>query len=525
MKHLLLFSFILFICTTSCKKHQNNVEEIISEYTANTRVPSFNGYFLYGSNMGWLNHNWQDEDVADLLIGNKSKDWEGVGVNSLRPALYENFVETWGYDVRVHTFKYYFNQGSKYNVVFIGDWPCDLHREKKQYVSGVRSESYENLYEPVWIETENGKKVNENNYYAMYVYQLVQRYKNWVKFWEIKNEPDFTASQCGWTAPGTACNWWDRDPSPDELYNFHAPVQSYIRMLRVSYEVIKSVDPEAYICVGGIGYASFLDAILRNTDNPDNGKITERYPFTGGAWFDCLSFHIYPMYYVSSGFRHSDAVVASVENQTAAHIELLKKYGYGGEFPAKEIIITETNIPSKQIGNSIGSEEAQRNYLMKVAIIGQKLNIRGIYPFGVWDNKEENEYGGEYDFMGFYRPLPNSPSDAQLRLHESGVGWRTTSRLLKERRYDANETQRLNLTSDMNGAAFYSETAQDYMYVLWAKTTSDLNEKASASYFFPVSMDVKEMTIFDWTEKQYLMSGNTVNLNETPLFIKVIKAK
>ena len=519
----------LFFSTTSCTIRPNHDNEEIVQYpdsvhNANTHVPPYTGHFLYGSNMGWKNHNWRDEDVADILIGNQSRNWEGVGVNSLRPALYEFYVEDWGYDVRVNTFKYYFDRGSKFNAVFIGDVPCDRHRERKQYISGVPSESFENLYEPIWV---NGK-VNEKNYYAIYVYELAKRYKNYVKFWEIKNEPDLTPTDCGWSTSGSKCNWWDKDPSPIELINWHAPVQSYIRMLRISYEVIKSVDPEAYICIGGIGYESFLDAVLRNTDNPDKGKVTDKYPFKGGAWFDCLSFHIYPMYFLRSfgitgwnHFRHSDAATAAVAKQTDTFVDLLKKYGYGNGYPKKEMIITETNVPNKQVGDYIGSESAQRNYLVKLAITAQKKNISGVYVFGPWDNREQNENGGEYDYKGFYMPLPESPDAGKLRMHESGTAWRTTSRLLAERQYDEKETARLNLPSGIDGGAFYSKAARDFIYVLWAKTTKDLSEEASASYSFPASMGVKEITSVSWNQTETRINGNTVQLTGSPVFIRI----
>ena len=69
--------------------------------------------------------------------------------------------------------------------------------------------------------------------------------------------------------------------------------------------------------------------------------------------------------------RHSDAAAEAVINQLNAHEQVLKKYGYDGEYPKKEVIITETNIPGKQSGENIGSPEAQRNYLIKVAVLGQ----------------------------------------------------------------------------------------------------------------------------------------------------------
>jgi hypothetical protein len=300
-------------------------------------------------------------------------------------------------------------------------------------------------------------------------------------------------------------------------------------MLRISYEVIKSVDPDAYICVGGIGYASFLDAILRNTDNPDDGKVTDQYPHKGGAWFDCLSFHIYPMYFLRSWhlfgfkhFRHSDAAVEAVENQTDAYTELLEKYGYGRGYPLKEMIITETNIPNKQVGEFIGSEIAQRNYLVKLAVVAQKKRISGVYPFSPWDAKEQYENGAEYDYKGFYHPLPELPRGA-LRMHESGVAWRTTSKLLSERRYDENETKRLNLPSEIDGGAFHSAISNDYIYVLWAKTTKDMSEEASASYTFPEELKVKEMTIISWDEKETGISGNAIELTSSPIYIKTKK--
>jgi uncharacterized protein YjdB len=496
---------------------------------ANTRANPYTGCFLYGSNMQWLNQNWSDEDIADILIGNESRNWEGVGVTSLRPALYENFVETYGYDIRVNTFKYYERIGTKNNVVFIGDRPSDQHRERKQYIPGVSSESYENLYEPIWDQGENETPVNDRNYYALYVYEVVRRYKDYVRFWEIKNEPDFTyAPMCGENGPGEACNWWDMDPDPEILANLHAPVQSYIRMLRVSYEVIKSLDPDAFVCVGGIGYESFLDAILRNTDNPDGGKVTTEYPYGGGAWFDCLSYHIYPMYYLKqwSGqrfqySRYSDAAADAVVRRNNRFAGVLKKYGYdGAKYPAKEIIITETNIPNKQVGDYIGSEQSQRNYLIKVAVVAQQNGVSAIYPYCPWDFREWNENGQEYDYKGFYRPIPNAPGSGELRMHESGTGWRTMSRLLDERKYDATETARLNLPATVDGGAFYSAATGDYVYVLWARTSKDMDETASATFTFPPALNVTKMVSVSWDEKETAISGSSIRLTGDPIFVR-----
>jgi len=526
--HLYLLLCLLFLCF-ACTKSETSENPPEESKTANSLANIYSGYFLYGSNMGWLNNNWRDEDVADILVGNPSKSIEGAGVISLRPALYESFVETWGYNVRVATFQYYQTMGAKDNVVFIGDWPCEEHRERKQYTSAGVSQSYENLYEPIWNGDKDGRSINENNHYAFYVYKLAQLYKGQIKFWEIKNEPDLTPrSDLAGAAPGAAGNWWDNDPLPEQLINWYAPIQSYIRMLRISYEVIKYVDPNAFICVGGIGYHSFLDAILRNTDNPDAGKVTAIYPYKGGAWFDCLSFHCYPMYSLRSWngsgfthFRHSDAAVDALLNHLSEFDKVLRKYGYGGEYPSKEVIVTETNVPGKQVGEFVGSPQVQRNYLLKVAVMGQKNRISGIYPFGPWDNVEQSASGWEYDYMGFYKPLPNAPGGA-LRINESGVAWRTISRLLRERRYNAAETTKLSLPAGIRGAAFHSATTNDFIYVLWAATTADLSETSAATFTFPVSIVADKLNLTSWDGTTTEINGRTINLTGSPVFVGVM---
>lgn len=538
-----IFFISLFLFIVSCSDEHNPSDKPDhpdgeKAFNANQKVPVYDGLFLYGSNMG-SKTNWQDQDIADMLSGNAGKKIEGIGVNSLRPALYENFIEKYGCEIRVDAFKHYKNIGAINNTVFIGDRPSDAHREKKQYVGGQPSESFENLYEPIWDNGENGTPVNDNNYYALYVYNVVKTYSDNVRFWEIKNEPDYTYSGAGDRASGQDGNWWDADPKPEDLVNWKAPIQSYIRLLRVSYEVIKYVDPDAYICVGGIGYRSFLDAILRNTDNPDKGKVTDQYPHTGGAWFDCLSYHIYPMYYLRSwagydapgninGFRHyrnSDAAATAAIDRKNEMTDLLKKYGYdGAKYPMKEVIITETNIPHKQISDYIGSQEAQRNYAIKLAVLSQINKICGVYIYGAWDSKETSEASASpYDFMGFYKPIPESPGK-QLRPNDAGIAWRTMTGVLNNSAYDAGETGRLKLPAAVNGAAFYSNKSKDYIYVLWASTAEkDLNENASANYSFPSGMNVSKIYTRQWDNKSAQTNGSTLKLTGAPVFVKVNK--
>ena len=500
--------------------------------TANDIVPQYeNHQFIFGMNTGYKNHDWKDTDVADIILGNMSKGIIGLGANGLRPALYENFVEKYGYNIRVNEFDYYTQKGS-INTAFIGDRPSDIHRERKTYTTEGPSESYENLYTPIWKDGA----INTDNYFAYYVYRVAQLYGKNIKYWEIKNEPDFTYTQNVNRASGDGNNWWDKDPDPSDLKNLRAPIQSYIRMLRISYEVIKKQYPDACVCIGGIGYLSFLDAVLRNTDNPDKGKVTTQYPLKGGAWFDCLSFHSYPMYQQRkwvgydgenniNGFlytRNSDNA-ASIVASTKKNIEsLLRKYGYGNEYPQKRFLITEVNIPNKAVDDKIGSQEAQRNFALKMYVKSIENGIDGVYIYGPWDNKEVGDAsGGSFDYMGAYKPIPDAPG-GKLRENELGIAWRTLSNICKNYTYDPAVTSQLNLPSNIKGVAMKQNA--DFIYILWGETTKDMSEAASIQYTFPDNFKISTLYCKKWNEEISQINSNKIELTGTPIFIKTNKA-
>ena len=526
-------------------------------YTANDKVVNFgendNEFFLYGSNCAWKNDYWPDEIMGTILCSDPTEYGnEGPNVNSLRPALYDRFVDKHGVEFRIPTFEHYASKGAKVNTIFLSG-PRDAYKNRTCALTSEEQNlpydlpaSFKNIYEPIWIEKDGKKTVNPNNYYAQYVYNVSQNFKKYTRFWEVWNEPDLTYKGNGDKVSGTEGNWWDKDPDPCELHNLRSPIQHYVRLLRISYEVIKSVDENAVICTGGLGYSSFLDAILRNTDNPDAGKVTNDYPKKGGAYFDYVSFHVYPMYYLRewvgkdsqhpdgfSYFRHSDAATDAAINHQTKMKEVLVKHGYDGiSYPEKGWILSETNVPSRKVkGNDqngkkwfIGSDEAQRNYLTKIAITCQKNNIDAIYVYCPYDNdKGGNE--GEYDVMGFYRPLQDRPG-AKLNLKPGGKAWRTMVRLLADRKYDATETEKLGVTNiewkdKVEGGAFYSRQTNDYIYVLWAKTSKDDNETASVKYKFLESMSVTSSVHTDWNGVSITNEGDEITLSGSPVFVRV----
>jgi hypothetical protein len=116
------------------------------------------------------------------------------------------------------------------------------------------------LNEPIFADgTDNyreGKTINPDNPFALFVWETVQRYRPGgtfaverglgdsagIRVWEIWNEPDFE-------------QFWS------------GGVRDYARLLKTAYIVIKAIDPEAQVMFGGLIYndprgANFLAGVM-----------------------------------------------------------------------------------------------------------------------------------------------------------------------------------------------------------------------------------------------------------------------
>lgn len=501
--------------------------------TANDFVPNYSSDFGYGVNLGAF-QGWTDEDLANLAAGNPEKNVVGIKANTLRVWLPESFVEYWGYDIRKSTFDHYSKIGLTENVVFIGD-PSPAHADSTFYTPGRFSHSFKNLYAPIWDDGADGTPINDTNYYARYVYGLVKTYGENIRIWEVTNEPDNDLGGNAAAEPGHPGNWWENNPPPGET-KFGAPIFHYIRMLRITWEVVKSKYPESYVAIGGIGHPSFLDAVLRNSDNPQQGKTDSLFPFLGGAWFDCLSFHSYPHYDGSLRFwnnaiggfsyrRHSDAALDGFLNRKRDMEKVLAKHGYDGHpYPKKMVICTETNLPyhSVEPKEYLGNPEAQRNFVIKSAISGQAEGIRQIHYFSLADHLPETEANSDFDFMGLYGNL-SGKDYAAARVHDAGIAFKTMSSFLKDFFYDENLSKSLNLPANVRGAAFSNREGK-MKFVLWAVTKNDLTEKTEASYRFSGGLSFSQLEKREWdfskTGKVTCVEGKNINLTGTPIFLQ-----
>ncbi len=499
-------------------------------YTANEFVPEYNEEFGYGTNMGY-NPPYSDEQIAEIAIGKTSDGIHGAGVNTLRPGLWEFFLESWGYDIRTSTFDYYGELGMKNNVAIVG-YPSEDHREQYEYCEETDARIFKNLWTPIWDNGENGTPVNDTNYLAVYLYKLMPLYGENIKFYEIWNEPDFDYGGNAWKPRGVEGNWYENDPDPCS-YALGAPIWAYNRMLRVSYEVIKHHNPDALVCTGGVGFPSFMDAVLRHSDNPDGGKITEEYPLSGGAYFDVLSFHSYPHLegirtwdLETNGFkyeRHSDKAAQLYVQKKKDFESVLAEYGYDGStYPEKLYITTECNIPRKKFKDHIGSEEASKNFNMKALILSHKEDIKQYYIYNIAEDGIPNDYSPEFNFMGLYEPI----MDKEVYTHEytnGGISFKTTAEVLKGYTFSKTRTEVLNGAEFIEGAVFENAEGETII-AAWAETRVDESEEASA----PITLageyfnETTEVMYWDFsmTKEAFPLSNPQFTLSATPVFIK-----
>ena len=506
----------------------------LSAQTAHDRVPAYTGDFGQGMNFGWYD-TWLDEDLGRISAGTPDGSVPGIGVNSIRPGLFAWFLEQFGYDIRVNTFDTYASLGLRDNVVIMGFPSPDQQSEERWCATGGQSHLFKGMWEPIW-DDNFGTPYNENNTYAEYMYKAVELYGDGVTFWEIWNEPDINYSGNGWKDRSYPDNWFDNDPDPCELV-MQAPVQAYVRMLRISYEVVKRLQPNDYVAIGGIGYASFLDAVLRMTDEKSSGAVTAEHPLTGGAYFDALSYHVYP--HVDGAFRewnndagrwdytrNSDVAVGGVEDKWRSMEQVLNDRGYdGSQYPGKVWLCTESNLPRVGFDDenaANASVEMQRNFMLKVLARSQEWGHAQFHPYQLADRERRSEATFEYDLMGFYRFINDESIGVQdVQVTQTGIAYRTYGELLRGAQYSASLTAALNLPAGAEGVGYRLPSGKT-AYLLWARTTQDGNEYPSVQYTPAGDLTAGNHRIaaFDYsvTGTSEAVSAS-IDLSGTPIFV------
>ncbi|NJN54632.1 MAG: hypothetical protein HC804_07665 [Anaerolineae bacterium] len=205
---------------------------------ANEWVPPYTGQFRYGLNPGYYGNGWTDNTVYQLCYD--------AGCRSARNTLPDAFIAQWGVGIRLSTFQHITSDLQFGDITTFLQTPRDEWRDTAVY-DGHQSKLWQGMYEPIWDNGENGTAVNDNNRFALYVSQIVGTYGDYISFYEIINEPDYTYSNYGWIEPGQPGSWWDNPPQAADTPNVRTPIFQYIRLLRIAYEVVKRDDPTGYV--------------------------------------------------------------------------------------------------------------------------------------------------------------------------------------------------------------------------------------------------------------------------------------
>ncbi len=414
--------------------------------------------FRFGVNMNFVNTSWGDDQLGWLS--------SQAGCNSARVKLSEYHLETWGYEIEVGDMQSYAANGLG-NLFGFLIGPSAAHSTAPSGTSDWGLDYYipKNLYEPIFLASG---EVNPDNYWASYVHRTVSQYKSWVRIWEVWNEPDWVDD---WNLTK---EWANRAPTASDLTRFRGSIFDYVRMLRITKEVVNKDDPSALVALGGLGYATFFDAVLRYTDNPADGSVSSDYPSKGDAFFDVINMHYYPL-----GKPSSDKAVDGMLEQRDDFQAVAAKYAVTG----KLWHLTESGASHAVVGGETGGEAFASNYLIKLMTIASSQGFFGVDWFALSDAKPMGTSDNPYDFMGLYFDVASVSTKEQAQRTVTGTAYRTLGSALAGARYDGDETLRLALPTGARGAAFRLANGEN-AYVLWAR--SDSGETASASVTLPI---------------------------------------
>jgi len=452
--------------------------------------------FTYGLNLGYYNSSLNDTSESQLGLA--------AGADSHRHKLTETFLDTWGDTIHVAELTAMLKAG-EHDIV------CNLigpAAASSNAPAGGDTEHYSprNLWQPSLTAAGDPNPAND---WASFVGRVVKTYSPYIHTWEVWNEPDQVGSN--WQATQT---WTTQPPKPSDLIWWNDTIFAYVRLLRVTYEVVHKLDPQGQVTLGGIGYPSFLDAILRYTDEPMAGAVTAAYPQKGGAYFDVVSYHYYPVFSPGSSDVGAKGLV-TLHDQLQAE---LTKAGVTG----KRFIITESGAPRYAVGGNPGGVDYAHNYLLKAMALAQGAGVERIDWFILGDGKDPGASTSSFDYMGLYKNLTMVTSPAGAKITESGTAYATIGHLLAGSLSDPATTAALALPAGTGGVALRTPD-QKHAYVVWAEDAT--GETATGTVSLPAA---GAASVYSWDHSltqavaTAMPSGGSVQVSVTSAPVVVI---
>lgn len=418
-------------------------------------------YFRFGVNPGFYGSGIDRRESSQMSVA--------TGASSLRTTLPEYYLQKWGDGIELDDYASYQALGLGHHVCFLIG-PSHEHSNAPADAQDYELAHYspKNLYQPIF--TADGS-VNPNNYWAAYVERVAKTYGQYLDIYEVWNEPD----QVGGNWQVTEA--WDKTPpNAKDLIWWNDSIFSYIRMLRITHEVVHKFDPDASVTVGGIGYGTFLSALLRYTDEPKAGAVSNDYPETAGKYLDILSFHYYPVFGGGSSDKGVDGLLAARDDYRAR-----LKVADAGE---RQFVVTETGAPRYAVGGYVGGADYAASYLVKTMTLGHYEGLIGIDWFAQGDGAAIGASIDSFAYMGLYFDYSKAMQVSETKLSPQGQAYAWLESWLPKTAPDESALAKLDLPDEVRGAAFLDDSGR-HLYVLWARTTSD--ESATAEYSLPAT--------------------------------------
>jgi len=495
---LLLVTVIIVIIVLSNRLTGTNVGAYLK-----TPDPSI---FEYRLGAGWagFDDSWSLDNKRALI--------QYAGFSSMRKKLPEQHFDNWGYGIELEVCE----ANGKYGITDLVGYLCTPSKIHSSNVTSNSEFCYpDHLYEPIWLD--NGE-VNPNNYWANYIYKVVNTYKKYVKIWETWNEPDYVkyGADTG--------SWSTKPPKPEDLVNWGGTIFQYIRLLRITYEVAKKVDPDCWVATGGLGYPDFLDAIMRYTDNPVDGSLTKEYPAYGGAYFDCDCYHKYPKWGtvdIETGERvddrGSDSDARKVVILKKDHHYITKKYGFGDKYPPKIFVATETGLDTD---TTTKEDIKRRNWIIKTALMCIEYDVKQHHQLVFTD---DGKGMGDIENLGKFVSLEEayshlkSSSKGRIILYKMNLG---------KFIFDEEKTQKFRekLPANVTGIVLKRKFPKvenesyyfDYMYSVWIKC---VKEEVKGQIETELDIPFNPLQL-DWEGNEKKMkSDSKFIITSTPIFL------
>ncbi len=455
-----------------------------------TGTSPLGGWFRHGENAGYWGPGIDDSESAMLAVA--------AGCDSQRVSLPATYLAQWGDDIEEHDFGTYASVGMDHLVVFLTS-PTRDHSTAPASAADDELAHYSptGLYEPTFLADGS---VNPANFWASYVSRVIAHYGPSIDIYEVWNEPDQVGGN--WQATQT---WDTQPPTPSDLIWWNDTIFSYIRMLRVTHEVVQRLDPTGAVTPGGIGYPNFLAALLRYTDEPTSGAMDADHPSTGYAYMDVLSYHYYPVFAPGNSDVGADGLIAARDAYDAVFAHAgLSPLGY---------VVTESGAPRRMVGTTQGSPEYARNYLLKIMTRGHAEGLLGIDWFVLG---EPAAPATSFDAMGLYESYASATMVSECHIDDTGVAYATLGHHLHAAHHDPSAS----IPTGAEGAGF---TAADgsHVLVLWVRGT-DENAHATVTL---TSDHAWMQHAWDWSrthaETTLTPSGGSIALDLTsaPVFL------